>query len=251
MKKEAFLGLFPHVTKYKNSLNNSIYIFSPLSPPTSPKLRNQYNRHLLQSEISLATAMSKCRQALNYLEILREAIKLPLITWKLVLAIAFFILVPSYLAALAAISLNLPPLFVIKKHNGTTVEVELVREVLYWLATTLVASALSKAYIEKPSSILQLFSSLARQWRKIFVTSILTQLIMLITWSSMLLVLGNPRTAAWLRCTTTIIVISLFLFVHLACQLSILIASIEESSNGLTAIQKASEYELFVCNWNS
>lgn len=60
---------------------------------------------------------------------------------------------------------------------------------------------------------------------------------MLFSCLSTLLRLGDPWMADGLRYTMTIIMIATFLFVHLACKLSIVIASTEESSNGFSAIK--------------
>jgi len=190
--------------------------------------------------------MSKLRQALNYLEIIKEAIKLPLTNPKLILSITFFTLLPLNLITLAAHRLNLPPSFEIKREDKIVLEVELVRDVLQWLATTLAISLLSKAYIENPSSILHLLSASQRQWKRVFVTSVFTELIAF-NCSSLLLVLGYPLhsnklgATDFLKFATAMTGFGVLVFVHLACQLSLVVSSVEESSYGLFALRRAVE----------
>ena len=112
---------------------------------------------------------------------------------------------------------------------------------------TLTISLLSKAYVEKPSSVLHLLSSSQTQWKRVFVTSIFTELIAF-NCSSLLLVLGYPlhhanrfRGTNLLKFTMAMTGFGLFVFVHLACQLSLVVSSVEESSHGLFAIRRAAE----------
>ncbi|ONK77267.1 uncharacterized protein A4U43_C02F4790 [Asparagus officinalis] len=185
--------------------------------------------------------MSKLKQALNYMEILKEAIKLILMNPKLILKILFFILFPLNLILSTFNKLNLLPLFTIKRGNRIIFEVELVANILQWLTTTLTISLLSKAYLEKPSSMLQLSSTLKRQWKKIFATSIFVEFITF-TCSFLLVGLGYPlKDATFLSFIMVMIEFSLFVLVNLACKLSLVVSGIEERSCRLFGVYRAIE----------